>query len=202
MKKLMCFGVVVSLSLFLINGCAGPSKMLIGKQTVVETSAPKPPSWILIPFEEKNDTMYFSGAVKGVYDYAVGVRQAKAEAVKNIVESVKTKARTEFVSNTQGSNLSPEELGKFVSDGVAMTADNLEVSGIMSKETYYEKVEEITEAGVKYFYNCYVLLALPVKDYKIARQKAIENLAAKARAENNKKAEETAKNLLEKLTAK
>ena len=145
--------------------------------------------------------MYFSGGVKGVADYALGLRQAKAEAVKNIVESIKTKARTEFVANTRGSNLDPNDLGRFIEDGVAMVADNLEIGGILPKENYYEKVKETTDYGVKYFYNCFSLLQLPVRDYKEARRRAIDNLAAKAREENNKAAEETAKNLLDRLTS-
>lgn len=200
MKKLVFFMVGV-LSLGILVGCAGKSKdRIVGMQKIVEKVPDKTPSWIMKTFEEKKKMMYFSGGVKGVGDYAVGLRQAKAEAVKNVAESIKVKARTEFVSNTRGANLSPDDLGRFIEDGVAMVTDNLEIGGMLPKENYYEKVEEVTDYGVKYTYNCFSLIQMAVRDYKEARRRAIENLADKAKAENNKKAEETAKDLLKRLT--
>ena len=185
--------------ILVLYGCGGPKSMPVGSQRVVEKSMEKTPEWVTVPFFEDGETMYFSGGVRGVADYAVGLRQAKAEAMKNVAESIQTKARTEFVENTSGANLTPEDLGRFIQDGIAMVADNINISGLLPAEQYYEKVEEVTDTGVRYFYNCYVLFQLPVKDYKEARKRAIEDLAAKAREENNKKAEEAAMQLLEKL---
>jgi hypothetical protein len=185
------------LSILLLFGCAGPS--IKGKQMIVERSHKVTPNWINQPFFEKNDMLYFSGGVKGVVDYALGLREAKAEAIKNLVESVKTKARTQLTEMTRGSNMNEADLGKFIEDGVALTSTNLEISGIMPKEQYFEKIEESTEEGVKYLYNCYVLLELSVKDYKQARKRAIEGLLEQAKKENNALAEQEAKKLLEKL---
>ncbi len=197
MRKLAVLGVVGT---FLLAACGGGQKVKpVGTETVIEKSAEKTPEWVTVPFFEDENTMYFSGTVKGVADYAVGLRQAKAEAMKNVAESIKTKARTEFVENTRGSNLSPDDLGKFVQDGIAMIADNINVSGLLPAESYYEKVEKVTDNGVKYFYNCSVLFQIPVKDYKEARRKAIEGLAEKAKEAKNKAAEEAAMNLLNKL---
>ena len=197
MKKLAVLGIVGT---FLFAACGGGQKVRpVGSQTVIEKSAEKTPEWVMVPFFEDENTMYFSGTVKGVADYAVGLRQAKAEAMKNVAESIQTKARTEFVENTRGANLTPEDLGRFVQDGIAMVADNINVSGLLPAESYYEKVEEVTDTGVRYFYNCSVLFQLPVKDYKEARRRAIEGLAEKAREAKNKAAEEAAMSLLDKL---
>jgi len=198
MKK---FAVMLFAGVFVLGllGCGGPAVRPVGTQTVVERSTAKTPEWVLVPYFEDETTMYFSGALKGVGDYAVGLRQAKAEAMKNVAESIQTKAKTEFVQNTRGANLTPEDLGRFVQDGIAMTADNINISGLLPAESYYEKVEEITDTGVRYFYNCSVLFQLPIVDYKQARSRAINGLADQARKENNAAAEKAAMGLLEKL---
>ncbi len=185
-------------AVLLSAGCAGTQRT-VGGQRIVERSSSSQPNWQNVPFSESREKMNFSGTVKNVADYSVGLRQAKAEALKNVAESIQTRVRTEFVENTRGSNLSTEDLGKFVQDGVAMVADNIEISGLLPVESYYEKVETTTWGGVEYSYNCSVLVELAVSDYKIARKRAIEGLADEARRANNKAAEETAQELLEKL---
>ena len=115
MKKFVVLFVAVFV--FVLAGCGGPTVRPVGTQTVIEKSAEKIPEWVLVPFFEDETTMYFSGTVKGVGDYSVGLRQAKAEAMKNVAESIQTKAKTEFVQNTRGANLTPEDLGRFVQDG-------------------------------------------------------------------------------------
>jgi len=197
MKKMIVSAVMVSV--FAIAGCGGPKVRPVGSQTVIEKSSAKTPEWVVAPFFEDETTMYFSGTLRGVGDYAVGLRQAKAEATKNVAEAIETKAKTEFVQNTRGSNLPGEDLGRFVQDGIAMTADNVNVSGLLPAESYYEKVEEVTETGVRYFYNCSVLFQLPVQQYKEARNRAINGLASKAREMKDKAAEEAAMGLLDKL---
>ena len=197
MKKMIVSAVMVSV--FAIAGCGGPKVRPVGSQTVIEKSSAKTPEWVVAPFFEDETTMYFSGTLRGVGDYAVGLRQAKAEATKNVAEAIETKAKTEFVQNTRGSNLPGEDLGRFVQDGIAMTADNVNISGLLPAESYYEKVEEVTETGVRYFYNCSVLFQLPVQQYKEARNRAINGLASKAREIKDKAAEEAAMGLLDKV---
>ena len=77
--------------------------------------------------------MFFSGGITNVYDYALGLRQAKAEAIKSLVEAIKVKARTEFANVTKGQNLSEADLGRCVEDTVGLVADNIDVSGIQPK---------------------------------------------------------------------
>jgi len=197
MKKFV--GLFVAVFVFSLVGCGGQAVKPVGSQTVIEKSAEKTPEWVMVPFFEDETTMYFSGGLKGVADYAVGLRQAKAEAMKNVAESIETKVRTEFVQNTRGANLTPEDLGRFVQDGIAMVSDNVNISGLLPAESYYEKVEEVTNVGVKYFYNCSVLFQLPVNDYKEARNRAINGMVEKAKKEQNKAAEKAALGLLDKL---
>ncbi|MEA2081548.1 MAG: hypothetical protein U9O97_02250 [Elusimicrobiota bacterium] len=197
MKKFVVLTAAVSV--FVLAGCGGPKVRPVGSQTVIEKSSDKTPEWVITPFFEDETTMYFAGTLRGVGDYAVGLRQAKAEAMKNVAEAIKTKAKTEFVQNTRGSNLPGEDLGRFVQDGIAMTADNINVSGLLPAESYYEKVEEVTETGVRYFYNCSVLFQIPTQQYKESRNRALNGLAEKARKEKDKAAENAAMSLLDKL---
>jgi len=198
--------VLSGLSL-LVTGCATTAPQRTyqpvetpGTQNVIEKSAKEKPDWITHPFTEKKGIMYFSGGVREVADYSLGLEQAEAEALKGLVKSIQLKARSEFTENIRGSNLDKNELEKFISDGIAIVADNVEVSGVFPKETYYEKIEEATVSGKRYLYNCYSLLQLSDRDYKIARNKALEDLSKKARNENNKKAEQTAIDLLKRLS--
>lgn len=192
--------VLVSFLVFaFLFSCAGPKQPVVGSQRVVEKSAEKRPEWITVPYFEDNEIMYFSGGVRGVADYALGLRQAKAEAVKNIAESIAAKVRTEFTQAARGANLEEGDVGRFVQDGIAMITDNINIQGMLPAETYYEKIEQVTDYGVKYFYDCYALYQLPKKDYELAKKRALEDMAKKYREENNKKAEEAALKLLEKI---
>ncbi|HLD30356.1 MAG TPA: hypothetical protein VJC03_08430 [bacterium] len=198
MKKTIAFFSALLMGIILV-GCAGTKAPMVGQQKVVERSAKETPEWVMVPFFEDKEMMYFAGTVKGVADYAVGLRQAKAEAVKNIAESIQSKVRTEFTETTRGANIDPGDLGKFVQDAIAMVTENVNIQGMLPAENYYEKVEEATEYGVKYFYNCHTLYQLPVKDYRLARSRALDGMAQKYKEENNKKAEEAAMSLLEKM---
>lgn len=189
--------LIIGISLVvLLNGCA--STPTIGKQTIVERSASSKPEWETKTFFEKESQMFFSGTITNVFDMALGFRQAKAEAMKNIIESLKTKARTEFSTAIKGQNLSKDDLGRIAEDVVTWVAQ-IDVSGVIQKETYYEKIEEITHTGVKHSYNCSVLLQLDKKFYLDARENAINNAIAKQREVNNQAAVEAAENAKKRL---
>lgn len=183
----------------ILSSCAtrGP---IVGKQSVVETSGKKG-NWINARedyFEKKGD-MYFRGMVHRAYDLALGRRQAEADAKKRIAESITSLVRTEYEDYARGANMSEDDVGRFVADGVAWTSGNVRVSGVMPDESYWEKVETTTYEGVEYFYNCYSLLKMSKTDYNRARKRAIDGLIEKARAENNREAEEAAMELKRKL---
>jgi hypothetical protein len=60
-------------------------------------------------------------------------------------------------------------------------------------------VERIAAKGVNYFYNCYNLIEISQTDYVQARNAALGSMNDKAKAENNKKVEKIATELLKKL---
>jgi len=187
----------------LLASCATAPKVsepVIGQERVVERSAKERPEWIEMPSFEEGGMLYFSGGVRDRASYSLGLRQAKAEAIKNLAEGIQARVRTEFTEAIQGSNINESDLGEFVQDAVGIITDNLNIQGLVPKENYWEKVEKVTATGVEYKYNCFCLLAISKKDYLQARDIALNGLAEKAKKEQNKKAEAIATQLLERLT--
>ena len=93
MKRIIAVVACVGVGLALA-GCGGSRKQ-IGSQRVVEKSPPSQPDWVMQTAYEKKDMLYYVGGVKGVADYSLGLREAKAEGLKNLVESVKLRADSE-----------------------------------------------------------------------------------------------------------
>ena len=187
----------VFLALFIFS--CGSSKLAIGTETVVERSASSKPDWILSGLESNNNMLFFSGGVTGVYDQSLGFRQARADAIAKAVEGIKVRARTEFTQATQGVNVSSAKIGRFVSDAVSFTADNVNLSGIQASERYYERIERVKSNGVEYSYNCYVLLQIPVESYKNAADMALNKLSAEAQSANDAEAQTLAEDVRSRL---
>ena len=191
--------LTVLFGLAVFSGCGGGPK--IGSEKIIERSAPKSPDWVLTPFVEQKGYLYFSGGVTGRQSLNLGNREAKAEAIKNVAEGISVKVRTEFTGAVRGSNINEDDIGDFTQDAIGMVTDNLDIQGLMPEEIYWEKVEKLTGPNeVKNFYNCYCLTKMSVADYKKARDIALNGLADKAKKEKDKKAEDTAMMLMQKLS--
>jgi hypothetical protein len=97
---------------------------------VVEKSGrDKRPEWASEkPFAEDENGFLFTGGFMGGADYAHTLRLAKAEATKNLLESIEIKARWEFSSAIQGQNRAGTDLGRYMTDAVAWTLDSLRIS--------------------------------------------------------------------------
>lgn len=172
-----------------MSGCA-TTRYQVGSQRVVERIPRTEPSWIGKSSWEGQSQYFYVGAVTNRGDMALGLREAKAEGEKKLVEQIRQRIRTEFGSAIEGQNID-RQTGTYVRDLIAKVADNVEVSGVQPAETYVEKVEESTGFGVKYVYNCFAELQLPKPDYVEARRRAMEGAVEQARAEKNAKAEES-----------
>jgi hypothetical protein len=85
-------------------------KMAIGgkvtlSKTVTKTGDDNRPEWTTEDtFMEKDDIFFYTGGVIGRADYALTLRLAKSEAIKNLLESVEIKARVEFNNALHGQN--------------------------------------------------------------------------------------------------
>jgi hypothetical protein len=184
-------------------GCASPHKKLIEqevpKDIVVERNTDRKdrPAWVNETFREEEGTYYFSGGIDRGHDLAMSIRQAKAEALKNMSESVAAKIRQEFTEMAEGDNQN-DDLARWVSDGISWVVDNFYVTGVKQKTVYYERVYNTFDAELTY--TTFVLLEVRKPDYLRSRRDAIRKIMGYFRAKKMYEAEKRAKELLDKLT--
>jgi len=187
---------LILVALMLI-GCAAKQQEIF-KEEVIETSkGSSKPEWVFKSFKELDDGYEFSGGVNDVADYALGISEARAEAIKNGIVSIQIKVGTEFTKFAEGSNMSQDLIGKWVSDGIAFLSDSLYVSGIKQKEIYYEKVLYNTE--YKPHYNIWALCSISSADYLKTKIDAAQRLVNKYQQEKNEEAKKKAEELLDRL---
>jgi hypothetical protein len=192
--------IILLALVILVAGCAGTSKMTPGQSKVVETSGDKP-GWVKSDKDywvaDKN--MNYRSMINSQVDIAQGRRNVKAEVVKQVAEMVKSRVRTDYYNSVKGDNTEEGTLGRDVADLVAWTTDNLEISGITPNSTYWEKRETYDGGAMHYAYDIYGLYTLPEAKYYEAVRKASMSMADKAKAANDKAAEERAKKFEKKL---
>jgi hypothetical protein len=177
MNRFLSLVLVVTLAIatsFCTSKAGKLQKSMVGSEQIVERIPSKTPEWIEVPFAEKGKRLYFKGEAPGVHDSALGLRQAKARAVQNMIEAIRVKARSEFSEAVRGVNTSEQALGQYLDSVVAWTTDNVEVTGIRPHSEYREKVVVRTAGGVEYRYNCFVRLAITDQDYLQARKGAVD----------------------------
>ena len=191
---------------FLPFGCAAgkvakekANLIEIYKPVVVEkTGQDNRPQWTTKEtFIEQEGKLVYTGGIMGGADYALTLRLAKSEATKNLLESIQIKARGEFSSAIHGQNRTENDLGRYVTDAVAWTVDNVRISGIRQNEIYYEQVFDPVNQSFKY--NAWVQVGISRSDYAKAKTDAAEKLLDKAIREKDEEAKQKAMELLEKL---
>ena len=133
----------------------------------------------------------------GGADYALTLRLAKSEAMKSLLESIQVKARGEFSSAIQGQNRTDRDLGRYVTDTVAWTVENLRIEGITQDRAYYEQIFDPVSQSFKY--NSWVQVGISRSDYVRAKTDAAQKLLDKAVHNNDQEAKMKAMELLEKL---
>ena len=190
----------------LLLGC-GANKVAKQKEAFIEAQKPvvvqkmgqeKRPDWTSDkPYFEDEAGFYFTAGFMGGADYALTLRLAKSEAMKNLLESIQVKARGEFSSAIHGQNRTDGDLGRYVTDTVAWTIDNLRIGGIKQDRIYYEQVFDPASQSFKY--NSWVQLGISRADYVKAKTDAAQKLLVKAVHNNDQEAKAKAMELLEKL---
>ena len=202
MKAAVC---VIGFFLFAIMGCGG-NKVVKQNQTMAEFSKPvvmektgatQRPDWTnQVTFYEDAQGFHFTGGVMNGSDYALTLRLAKSEAIKNLLESVEIRVRSEFSSVMHG-NYGNDDIGRYVTDAVAWTVDNLRVGGIKQRNIYYEQTFDPGTHRVRY--NAWVSLEVSRADYVKAKTGAAERLLNKAIREQDAEAKEKALEILDHL---
>ena len=194
-----CFGV-------LLLGCGG-SKVAKQKEAFIEAQKPvivqkmgqeKRPDWTSEkPYFEDDAGFHFTAGFMGGADYALTLRLAKSEAMKSLLESIQVKARGEFSSAIQGQNRTEGDLGRYVTDTVAWTVENLRVGGITQDRIYYEQIFDPVSQSFRY--NSWVQVGISRSDYVKAKTDAAQKLLDKGIRDNDQEAKTKAMELLEKL---
>lgn len=156
------------------------------------------PDWTdNITFFKDNQGLHFTGGVMGGVDYALTIRLAKAQAIKGLLESIEIKARSEFSTVLGGKNRNESDIGRYVTDAVAWTIENIKISGIRQRKLYYEKVLDPISQIIGY--NTWVELEISDSDYAKAKVKAAERLRDQALEERDEDSRRKAEELLDKL---
>ena len=191
--------------LVLIMGCGG-NKVVKQNQAMAELSKPvvvekagatQRPAWTnQTTFYEDAQGLHFTGGVMGGSDYALSLRMAKSEAIKNLLESVEVKARSEFSSAMHG-NYGNDDIGRYVTDAVAWTVESLRIGGIKQINIYHEQILDPATHRIRY--NAWVNLEISKADFIKAKTGAAERLLKKAIREQDAEAREKALELLERL---
>jgi len=205
-SKIKIFSCVTVPFLALIFGCGG-NKVVKQNQAMADlykpvvhekTGTTQRPVWTnQTTFYEDDVGFHFSGGVMGGSDYALTLRLAKSEAIKNLLESIEIKTRSEFSSVMHGNYGKNEDIGRYVTDAVAWTVENLRVSGIKQQDIYYEQTFDPGTQRVRY--NAWVNLNINRADYIKAKTGAAEKLLNKAIRERDEEAKQKALELLERL---
>lgn len=204
-SKIKIFICVMVPFLALIFACGG-NKVIKQNQAMADLNKPvvyektgttQRPAWTnQTTFYEDDVGFHFSGGVMGGSDYALTLRLAKSEAIKNLLESIEIKARAEFSSVMHG-NYGKDDIGRYVTDAVAWTVENLRVSGIKQQEIYYEQTFDPGTHRLRY--NSWISLSIGKADYIKAKTGAAEKLLNKAIRERDEEAKQKALELLERL---
>jgi hypothetical protein len=148
-------------------------------------------------FFENGQVLHFCGGWMGGGDYAASLRLARSEATKNLLESIRIRANSEFAAALSGSNRQSGDVGRYITDTVAWTVDSLRVEGISQREIYYEQYLDPPSLQVKY--NAWVQLVISKSDYTKAKLDAAHKLYEKSIQEKDQEAKEKALQLLDKL---
>lgn len=205
-SRIKIVGCLMIPFLIVAVGCGG-NKVVKHNQAMAEQTRPvvyektgttQRPEWTnQLSYSEDDRGYHFTGGVMGGADYALTIRMAKSEAIKNLLESIEIKARSEFSSVMHGNYGKDESLGRYVTDAVAWTVENLKVSGIRQQAIYYE--QHFDPVSQRTRYNAWVNLEIGKADYLKARMGAAERLLKKSIREKDEEAKEKALELLEKL---
>lgn len=194
MKSLISLFSLLFLAIFC--GCSGSSE--IGSEKIIEKSGEQP-EWVLKPTIDQEDFILVTGEVTQAKDRSFGMNQAYADGIRKLMNMMQNAVKTQSSLVMSGNNMNENDIGKYSEFAVGWVSDTKNISSVKNPDMFWEKIEKKTVGGVTYYYNCYSQLQISKVDYNKALEGAYNQMKKKALEENNKKAEETAKKLIEDL---
>lgn len=124
----------------------------IGQETIIKTSTKKEPKWIKQP--PKHTHKYF---------FFVGEDYGKTSSDKFAYQTALAKAGT-FFATEANTYFERKEANTGIAVSQVLRQEQIKNSskaalrGAEHAETYWEKIEKVTEEGFVYYYNVYVLV--------------------------------------------
>lgn len=199
MQRMTLVTAVAALGL---AACGTAGKRVIGEQATVLSMPSKAPGWVdnSKAFYEEKGLFFYRGSVWGVSDAALGIREAGAEAEKNLVNEVSQSISAQFAKMKKGEN-KDGALAEQTLDFIQKVSANVQISGVKLTEQFVEQKDEVIPGGVRYFWNCHALVSVSKDDYLLARRSILDAAVQKARLERNSKLEADFKRLQEKFDA-
>jgi hypothetical protein len=194
MKKFEFLLLIVPL--FFIFGCSGSSE--IGSEKTIDKSGSSP-EWVLKPTTDEDDYILVTGEITQAKDRSFGMSQAYADGLRKLMNMMQNRVKTQSSLAMSGNNMNEDDIGKFSEFAVGWVSDTKNISGVKNPDLYWEKIEKKTAEGVTYYYNCYSQLSISRSDYNKALEGAFNEIKKQAVAENNAKAEQAAKSLINEL---
>ena len=190
---------MAGLAALMLAACAG-HRSVQGERTLTERiPAGDRPSWVGVASPEFGDgKLYFYGAADAREDMQLCVREAQAGAEKNLAGMLFKRIHNQFDQAMQGENKNGA-LGAWVGDYFRGRTEHVGVSGARIAKQVVEVSRENIAQGVRYAYDCHVLVSLSQADYEEARRGVLDGLRGKAKAELNRDARETFERVMERL---
>ncbi len=197
MKSIYSLAIVSAL----LVGCATTQQ--VGERKMLDKSNSKP-SWVNSGEDtwEKKDELFFKVTVPQQYDLNMGTEMAKALAVKEVTEQIYMRVSTQLGMSMLGNASKNNNAGKYLKTAVAAEGEQVEVSGLISQETYWERYQENGYSGVAYSYDVYRKFKISKNEYNMAKERILNKALMLAQAANDKKAEVELQKLFDKNSPK
>lgn len=189
MKKLLTF-TFIALFLGIVVGCGSSvnHSRSAPRITVLERIPARTPSWVRsdAQFSQTRTTFTYRGISEGFTSLNAAKRAAEASAKTRIAEHIKSTISAEFVRVLE-SQMYDATTGGYLRDIFISSVDRLEVSGIIIRSTYSEKIAETSALGERIFYRSFALAELSRDDFQrlvdrafsSARQQTATNQSAR-----------------------
>lgn len=190
MKNLFLF-LVVAMFLF---GCSASKE--IGSETVIERSGSKP-DWIATISRDAGEFVYVRGGFTGATYQSDAEKAAIFNAANELNQLVGSYISTKGSFSETGAPRSKAGMGNFLKSATVITSNPQQVFNNFKPELYSEKIEKITNTGVEYSYNCYVLVKIAKSDYNQMIERIINGGIQAAREMNDLEAKEFGEAALE-----
>jgi hypothetical protein len=171
----------------LLFGCG--SSREIGSERVVEKSGSKP-DWINSISRDAGDFVY----VRGIFTGATYQSDGEKASVHNAANELRQLAGS-YISTLEGSSdvgdpRNKAGMGDALKSATVITSDPQLFFNNFKPELYSEKIEKITNSGVEYSYNCYVLVKIAKADYNQILEKILKGGIKEAQEMNHREAKE------------